>query len=241
MIEFIENMKTIKVMVVPDVHGRKFWKDAITKVFEVDRVVFLGDYVDPYDYVGDGAHYDPIELVGNVKDIVQFAKDNAPKVSVLIGNHDAHYISDSPYIQSSRYDGRVKNGLLEVISENPSLFTKCEVIGGTLFSHAGVTKGWLEYNGYAGDMNDVNEVAAFIKESTIENIAQVGSSRGGGFPYGGPLWADVSEHMYNELNFNQVIGHTPLRDTGAVVSVGSLKQISVYDSRSTHIIEVEVS
>ena len=38
-----------KLLLIPDVHGRKFWKDAIEKHFdECDKVIFLGDYLDAY-------------------------------------------------------------------------------------------------------------------------------------------------------------------------------------------------
>ena len=39
-----------KILVIPDVHGRYFWKEPVKKYFDtVDRVVFLGDYLDPYE------------------------------------------------------------------------------------------------------------------------------------------------------------------------------------------------
>lgn len=38
-----------RILVVPDVHGRLFWKEPVRKYINtVDRVVFLGDYLDPY-------------------------------------------------------------------------------------------------------------------------------------------------------------------------------------------------
>lgn len=38
-----------RILVVPDVHGRIFWKESVNKyVDEVGRIVFLGDYLDPY-------------------------------------------------------------------------------------------------------------------------------------------------------------------------------------------------
>ena len=41
---------TKKILVVPDVHGRTFWKEPVGRLLEsVDRVVFLGDYLDPYE------------------------------------------------------------------------------------------------------------------------------------------------------------------------------------------------
>ena len=38
-----------RIMVIPDVHGRLFWKEPVLKYLDVvDRIVFLGDYLDPY-------------------------------------------------------------------------------------------------------------------------------------------------------------------------------------------------
>ena len=227
-----------KVIVVPDVHGRLFWKDAIDKAGEADEIVFLGDYIDPYDYE-QGALYTKLELIDNFKEIIQFAKDNSPKVTLLLGNHDAHYISNDENIQGSRYDHTIKESFLRCIDDNTHLFKRCPVIGNTLFSHAGVTAGWLRYNGYLGDMDDINEIASFIEMSTIEDCAQVGYMRGGFLKSGGPLWADFEEHRNEEnwLNFDQAVGHTQCIHTGTVNQAG---RVSCYDSRSIHIIDVQV-
>ena len=37
----------MRFTVIPDVHGRPFWRDAVLDV-ETTPVVFLGDYLDPY-------------------------------------------------------------------------------------------------------------------------------------------------------------------------------------------------
>ena len=36
-----------KILIIPDVHGRQFWKQAVASG-EYDKVIFLGDYRDPY-------------------------------------------------------------------------------------------------------------------------------------------------------------------------------------------------
>ena len=42
-----------KVLIIPDVHCRDFYIEPLEKYFkEVDKVVFLGDYLDPYYYEG---------------------------------------------------------------------------------------------------------------------------------------------------------------------------------------------
>jgi predicted phosphodiesterase len=36
-------------LIIPDCHGRKFWRQAIANnIGNVDKVIFLGDYLDPY-------------------------------------------------------------------------------------------------------------------------------------------------------------------------------------------------
>ena len=40
-------MKKNDIIIIPDVHGRTFWKEAVRDL--TDRsVIFLGDYLDPY-------------------------------------------------------------------------------------------------------------------------------------------------------------------------------------------------
>ena len=36
----------MKIIIVPDVHGRDFWKQAINS--DADKIIFLGDYHDHY-------------------------------------------------------------------------------------------------------------------------------------------------------------------------------------------------
>ena len=61
----MENMKN-RVLVVPDVHGRTFWKEEVSKWLEdVDKVVFLGDYLDPYEY------HLPDALFANLMEIIE--------------------------------------------------------------------------------------------------------------------------------------------------------------------------
>lgn len=39
-----------QIIVVPDVHGRVFWKEPVREYLDVvDRIIFLGDYLDPYE------------------------------------------------------------------------------------------------------------------------------------------------------------------------------------------------
>ena len=79
---------TNKILIIPDVHGRTFWKYAITNIDKYDKVIFLGDYLDPYPY--EEISFE--DAVINFKEILEFKKANSDKVELLIGNHDCHYI-----------------------------------------------------------------------------------------------------------------------------------------------------
>ena len=82
-----------KVLVLPDVHGREFWKKPCENIDDFDKVVFLGDYLDPYDFDGITVKM----AIENFKQIIDFAKKNTDKVVLLLGNHDMPYFSDTYY------------------------------------------------------------------------------------------------------------------------------------------------
>ena len=81
----------MKILVLPDVHGRSFWRKPcqdITTKRRYDKIIFLGDYLDPYTFEDISVE----EAIDQFKDILLFAKDN-PKVVMLLGNHDMPYFS----------------------------------------------------------------------------------------------------------------------------------------------------
>ena len=66
-----------RILVVPDVHGRLFWKEPVKKYFDaVDRVVFLGDYLDPYE--GEEGLAD--DIYENMMEIIELKRNNREKV-----------------------------------------------------------------------------------------------------------------------------------------------------------------
>ena len=38
----------MKILCIPDVHGRDFWIEPCSHINEFDKIIFLGDYHDPY-------------------------------------------------------------------------------------------------------------------------------------------------------------------------------------------------
>ena len=78
------------MIIIPDVHGRTFWKEAV-KGRENEEIVFLGDYIDPYGYEG----ITPEDGIIALEDIIKFKQDHPNNVHLLLGNHDAGYIWES--------------------------------------------------------------------------------------------------------------------------------------------------
>ena len=70
----------MNIVIVPDVHGRDFWKKVLNT--EADKIIFLGDYLDHYPDESTNEHD-----IENFKEIIQFKKDNSDKVTLLLGNH----------------------------------------------------------------------------------------------------------------------------------------------------------
>ena len=38
------------MIIIPDTHGLEFWKDAVSKRQDDEKIIFLGDYLDPVSY-----------------------------------------------------------------------------------------------------------------------------------------------------------------------------------------------
>ncbi len=127
------------IAIVPDVHGKTFWKEVKEKVDSLDEIVFLGDYFDSYYGVSRE------EELKNFLEIIEFKKSYPDKVTLFLGNHDVGYLLD---LRCSRQaSGEMRTAIKKSFKNNLHLFklTHCVSLGNKtyLFSHAGITKKWL--------------------------------------------------------------------------------------------------
>jgi len=74
--------KTIKVIIIPDVHGRPFWREVLTN--KEDTIVFLGDYSDPYEYAGF-THKDAVRELTDI-DESNFIHTQQRNNPILVGS-----------------------------------------------------------------------------------------------------------------------------------------------------------
>ena len=128
-----------KILIVPDVHGRAFWHRALELVDQVDQIVFLGDYLDPYSH--EGISFDL--ALEEFNKILEFKKEYPDLITLLVGNHDMHYIIKD-FMDCSRRNTAMLDQLHKLYNSNLDLFNLIRIEDDWLFSHAGVYKGWMD-------------------------------------------------------------------------------------------------
>lgn len=194
-----------KILIVPDVHGRAFWHQAKELVDQVDRVVFLGDYLDPY--MEEGVSFDV--ALEQFKAILEFKQTYPEKVILLVGNHDLHYMV-SDFMDCSRLNRVLRPHLHQLYQDNIKLFKLVHTEDDWLFSHAGVYDEWM--NKYELTLDDL-QLQTFIGTQwpALEDLSWF---RGGYNPVGSCVWADIRESVKHALipNYKQIVGHTQLNE-----------------------------
>lgn len=189
-----------KILIVGDVHGRKFWHKAEELVNQVDKVIFLGDYLDPYDV----SENDALE---EFKSIVKFYNDNSDKVIMLIGNHDCEYIWPEIFQDTCRHCYSIEKEA-RVLMQNALNLRLIYRMDNYLFSHAGVNKSWLEFIKEYYEEITLEDLESF--NFNIKTLNQIGFRRRGYSRCPSCVWADILEHEIGSLDYYQIFGHTQL-------------------------------
>lgn len=236
------------IMIIPDVHGRKFWETA--KDFD-GKVIFLGDYVDPYTY------YEGItkeEALENFKEILEFAKSN-DNVQLLVGNHDLGYFFSSSICECrTDYDNFPE--ICGLFRDNADLFELAYYIKNEdediIVSHAGVHVPWLER--FDIEEKKPEKIVEYLnsefrrvindgyqrRDPFIRMLGEVSYERGGWASYGSCVWSDVHEwrniEVFNvdpKLECYQIFGHTRLEKGYPLIG----KNIACVDAREAYTLD----
>lgn len=204
-------------IIIPDVHGRRFWRDAV-RGHEEEKIVFLGDYVDPYRFEG----ITPDEALEGLKDIIAFKKAHPENVTLLLGNHDLGYLDYG--ICTCRMSLRLHSEIQSLLEENLDLFDIVHVAkestGEVLFSHAGIGESWLNrHEDLLGppetfrpeQLNELLHGGEHDRQMLFWALSDVSQYRGGKDPTGSPVWADLQEYLDGEKlidRYMHTFGHT---------------------------------
>ena len=211
------------MIIIPDIHGRTFWKDAVSKKAETEKVIFLGDYLEPYTDREGITHEDAYK---NFLEIIEYKKAHMDDCILLLGNHDFACIDRS--MISCRHDYFNEERNRNIFHDNMELFDIAHyiIIGDIkyVFSHSGIHKEWYE-GIYKTDDEKNTEMCTLLNTMFHRNYVDLIPylsmySRYRGFsPYklGSCVWADCREwaslsddDMFD--NVYQIFGHTLLME-----------------------------
>lgn len=206
------------MIIIPDVHGRTFWRKPVEECLGKEHILFLGDYLDPYGYEGISAQ----DSTSRFEEIIALKKEHPEEMTLLLGNHDLHYVDYE--LLGGRYDYVLGATNKRLIIDNASLFaiSHIEAIDDKkfLFTHAGLRRGWVKnHREIFGDMGTA-EVALALNMMWSEAIHRpilfsiledVPFSRMGNSRFGSPVWSDVYDMDIDLTEFPgwyQIFGHT---------------------------------
>ena len=226
--------KDIKILIVPDVHGRDFWREPVKKTLEETdaKIVFLGDYIDPYmeefiKRMEDDTNFDcKIYTIEVLKDIIELKHKFSDRIILLQGNHDAGYSIGRDVCQARR-DYTNANMISKIFEDNWSDFQLAyeETINKQkfVFSHAGISMHFMKFY---YEINKKSKVVDYLNNIWLAKywrmllyLGAYDSYRGyGGTTWASPIWADMRQMVHldkkNTVGSFQIVGHTQLSADG---------------------------
>lgn len=196
-------IKQKPIVAIGDIHGLDSWRTIVEKHTDC-RIVFLGDYLDPYRAISRR------ELLENLQAIIEQKKSRPDDVVLLLGNHDMHYFS--PYARmGSRFDFGICKEASALFTANLQLFQYAYQEGNKVFTHAGISQGWWQDDFHGDDTCPIAEQLNHPTEEQMGALCRVGYARSGEFGrHGGIFWADRSELSDPLHGYTQIVGHNPV-------------------------------
>jgi predicted MPP superfamily phosphohydrolase len=184
------------ILIIPDIHGRDFWKEPCKNW--KGKVVFLGDYVDPYPEEKISLE----DSILNFINILDYTEENKNCI-LLLGNHDIPYIYPNNLYYVTRHNKIKEKEIQSLFSE--AIFKYIYIEDKYLFSHAGVDSRWL-----CAEKLNIKSLNYKLDENP-DLAWDVPYLRGGYNNFGSCIWSDIRDFK-NDLSYYQIFGHTQLKD-----------------------------
>lgn len=198
----------MKIIAIGDIHGRNVWEAIVARESDADMFVFLGDYFDTRESIG------PLDQISNFKKIYEFKRHNPKRVTLLLGNHDYHYL-DGVTDRYSGYDAGYATAYkveLEYALSAEFLQVAFVAYDRLLFTHAGVTKTWCDNHNidHANTLSisgDINDLFSRFRDA----FAFQGKNPYGDSVESGPLWVRPLSLSIDRIDeYRQIVGHTQM-------------------------------
>jgi hypothetical protein len=211
----------MRTVVIGDTHGRPTWKKIVASE-PWDRIVFLGDYFDSYE------DFSSAEQIYNFNEIVLF-KDEHPETTLLVGNHDFHYVMTGEYY--SGFQQKAADQIGQAIMAVREKLQVCVEDQGWLMSHAGVSMSWCRRQGIVADDTLVGQINAAWRNRPDAFRFYNGDLEGyGDHPMQGPLWVRPDSLMSHPAHPKQIVGHTWQDKKGVRIAKDAGDQLVLADA-----------
>ena len=201
----------MKIAVIGDLHGKNCWKKLLEGKFDsFDKIVFMGDYSDD-----SWVTFSDDEIIDNLNEVIEFKKNHNNNVELLVGNHDFQYIVGYP--TASRYRKSYAKEMHKIFNDNADIFKIIHIENDHIFTHAGITNGWIDYIKSKYKIKDINinnvyDVVNIVYKNDKDDCNIASFRRGGINEFAGILWSDTQDLLDDAWNgYNQVVGHNRIK------------------------------
>ena len=237
-----------KILVISDMHGSHNWEQAesIIKEQKIDYIVGLGDWIDSWnnEWPDQGE---------NLQKALDWFREDTEHRFFCIGNHDFSYITQT-------HDGQKVSGhqyeksfiIMNILESNKDILHYCVEIDNWVFSHAGISKTWV--NDYIKPIfhiiHDTNDKVWDEQEFNInlldKTLKEYGTkysklnelidwhgiwSGSGNEPEQGLLWIRPEALVKDMYCPRQVVGHTEWASGEPVRLKSKAGNLIITDSR----------
>ena len=192
-----------KIVFIGDIHGHDSWKPIVSKHKDADHFVFVGDYFDAWSVT-------PAVQIQNFKEIIEFKESKPEQVTLLIGNHDFHYM---PWCggQYGGYSAWFAGEIWELLRTNMHNLQAAWQYNNLLVSHAGISSTWYYKN--IEDMGHLFQIADKVNARWAERpdlFNHSGLEMYGNSPHDGPFWIRPQALRGDPIDpeIVQIVGHT---------------------------------
>lgn len=216
----------MKCLIIPDIHCRNFWRKAVkNNADSVDRVIFLGDYLDPYpneikenpETMEVNDSYDSEGALNMLNDIISLKNNDPDKYIFLCGNHTCSYIWPT-FARGTRTDMNNYDKYRKFFLDNLNLFNMVWIEDDVIFSHAGITKEWAEevwdkIEFPNDEIISIDEIAEMLRDTPLDYfdknyiglISNISYYRYGDSAHGSCEWADLQEHCDMKKSITTIV------------------------------------
>ena len=205
---------TMLIGIIPDVHQTiHFMKMVETNINHLDKLVFLGDYVDHW-YSNLWWHiceHNPINIINK---IIDYKQKYPKKIELLLGNHCLSYLSQNPISKKvSGHQHEHDSEIAQAYLNNISLFKIAVEYNGWVISHAGFSKTWVTSQKERGFKQEQENIIDWCNKMLLEQNFHYFDWTGHLSPSGDevtqtPTWIRPFSLIKDSYFNNQLVGHS---------------------------------